>query len=574
MNKIYLFLIIGILSAQTNVDVSVDRNRIYEGESITLNVTVKNGDSPEVNLSSVKNFKITSGPSTSTNMQWINGKMSTTHSLSWTLFPTRKGTLQIPSLRVKTDGKYIRSKPISVTVIARKANRNKTGKKESEQQYYIEADVDNANPYRGEQIILTYTLYTKVNLASFDIGEMPRMTGFWSQDLYTPRNLQFRELTINKVRWYAATVKEIALFPTKSGKITIDPATIIIGVKSGSKRKSFSFFDDSFFSRSKQVTLGTNTLTIDVQSLPLNDGKTSAAVGQWNVSSKIDRISVKQDEAVTLTITIQGSGNLKSVDVDDIYFPQSLEIFEPEINIKESPFRDKLGGKKTIEYVMIPRREGKITIPGVNLTYFDLKDKKWKSKRSRTIQLSVTPNNKSVSTSIGLSKEEVALVGSDIRFTNLDSPDWQRRSALLISTQTIILFSVAMVLFLLPMTVNLRKTHLDSTREFRTAKSALKNSLLEVIELTSENPELMYSKIHFCLNKYVSNKLNQNVERSSKEIIKICCVHGIREDSIVELTTLLDHADAVRYAPVSQVDAENDLQKISDILTNINKQWT
>ena len=76
-------------------------------------------------------------------------------------------------------------------------------------------------------------------------------------------------------------------------------------------------------------------------------------------------------------------------------------------NIKESPYRDKLGGKKTIEYVMIPRREGRITIPGVNLTYFDLKDKKWKTKRSKTIQLSVTPNNKSVSTSIGLSKEDI-----------------------------------------------------------------------------------------------------------------------------------------------------------------------
>ena len=105
-------------------------------------------------------------------MQWINGKMSTTYSLSWTLFPTRKGTLQIPSLRVKTDGKYIQSKPITVTVIDRKANRSNEGKKQSEQQYYIEADVDNSNPYRGEQIILTYTLYTKVNLASFDIGEM------------------------------------------------------------------------------------------------------------------------------------------------------------------------------------------------------------------------------------------------------------------------------------------------------------------------------------------------------------------------------------------------------------------
>ena len=573
MRNLWIILLFNFIWSQAKVDVSVDRNRMYEGESITLTVSVENGESPEVNMSVITDFKISSGPSSSTNMQWINGKMSSTHSLSWTLVPKKKGKLRIPSLRVQIDDKSVRSKPINITVLDRKSTQTTLGDIQSAQQYYIEADVDNAEPYRGEQIVLTYTLYTKVNLSSFDIRELPRMTGFWSQDLYNPRNLQFREVTINKERWYAATVKEVALFPTKSGEITIDPATIVIGVKSGGKRRSFSFFDDPFFSRSKQVTLATNPVKIHVKSLPKTSGKTSAAVGQWKVSSKIDRISVKQDEAVTLTIIIQGTGNLKSVDIDDIYFPQGLETFEPEITITESPFRDKLGGKKTIEYVMIPRREGKINIPGVELTYFDLKNKKWKTSRSRTIQLSVTPNEKSIPTTIGLSKEEIALVGSDIRFTNLDDPQWQRRSTALISTRSIIFYSIAMILFLLPTTINLRKSHRDSTHEYRKAKSALRKALNALKQISGVEPEKMYTQIHQILNGFISDKLNQNVVRSGKEIIDICLDHSIDELQLEKLSTIIQNADAVRYAPVTPGDAENDLENFRNLLPKIDEQW-
>ena len=142
MYKFLLMIIVGCIWSQSGIDVTVDRNRIYKGESINLTISVENGESPEVNLSTIKDFIISSEPSTSTNIQWINGKMSTTHSLTRTLKPKRKGKLHIPSLKVKIDEKSFQSKPIIINVLDRNTTQN-GGKKDLEQQYYVESSVDN-----------------------------------------------------------------------------------------------------------------------------------------------------------------------------------------------------------------------------------------------------------------------------------------------------------------------------------------------------------------------------------------------------------------------------------------------
>ena len=117
MDKILYIIIIGFIYSQNGIEVAVDRNRIYEGESVKLTISIENGDSPEVNLSIIKDFKIPSEPSTATNIQWVNGKMSTTHTLTWTLIPKRKGRLQIPSLKIRAKNKSIQSQPIIINVL-------------------------------------------------------------------------------------------------------------------------------------------------------------------------------------------------------------------------------------------------------------------------------------------------------------------------------------------------------------------------------------------------------------------------------------------------------------------------
>jgi len=120
---VLLLLTAPIFAADPQVKVTVDRNRIYEGDSITLTVSVENGeDLPTVDISEVRDFKVISGPNQSTNVQWVNGKMTSSHALSWMLVPRRKGELAIPALTIQADGKTYQSRPISITVYERNQN--------------------------------------------------------------------------------------------------------------------------------------------------------------------------------------------------------------------------------------------------------------------------------------------------------------------------------------------------------------------------------------------------------------------------------------------------------------------
>ena len=190
---------------------------------------------------------------------------------------------------------------------------------------------------------------------------MPSFKGFWTEELYAPKNLKLREERKNGVKYYAATIKKIALFPTQSGKIIIEPMSAVIGIREKQQRwNDFSLFGPP----SKKYTVSTRELSIDVKPLPAREnGNISAIVGNWNIKSEVSTSRIKQDEAITFKVIINGTGNLQTVDMTEIYFPNELEVFDPEIESKENPLRDKIGGEKKFEWVLIPRFAGDIFIP-------------------------------------------------------------------------------------------------------------------------------------------------------------------------------------------------------------------
>ena len=568
--KIFFIVILRFVYSQ-EVTVNVDRYEVFKGESINYTITVKNGDDPQVNIENLKDFKILSGPNSSTQMQWINGKMSSSYSLSWQLLPKKTGQLIIPSIKVESKNAfYQNTKPITISVLNR--TQFKTNK-ETTQQYFIEVSVNQQSPYRGEQIILTYLLYTKVNLSSFDFSEIPSYRGFWSKELYSPRSLQFKEKRIGNNLWYVSTVKQVALFPTKSGKIIIDPATVVIGVKSKSNRRSFDFFGDDFFGRSKQVTLLTNELELNVKKLPINKGAPSAAVGDWEISSKIDSKNIKQDEAFSFTISIEGKGNIKSIQPSKINFSKKLEIFDPEIKINDKTIQNKLGGKKDIEYVIIPREYGNMVLPKIDLTYFDVKEKEWKTKSTKEIRIQVEKNEKSLQNSIGFSKEEVLLVGQDIRYINLETPSWILLNKPLLNYKFYALMFFICLFYFLPYLILKQNRYYDSTKSIRQSKSALKHAIKLLKQIEEDDVHLIYKKIQKIINKYFSNKTNIFIERSSLEMIDLCKKNNIDDNSIKKLKIILERLDAIRYSPVTNVDKEADIKSIQEILIKIDSLW-
>ena len=516
---------------------------------------------PSADISKLRDFKIVSGPSQSTNMQWINGKMSSNYSLTWTIIPKKKGQLEIPILDIKVNNKSFKSKPIKISVLDR-SNASIKNNKTPDRKFFIEAKVDNLNPYRGEQITITYTLYTKTDLSGFDILELPRYQSFWTQELYSPSNLQLKESWIGNDKWYGSVVKKIALFPTKSGKIEIEPMTAVVGVREKGRR---SFF----FSSSKEYTVSTNSLSLDVIPLPKTNLGRSGSVGIWDINKKIKSKQVKQDEAISLLITIEGSGNIKTVDIQDIIFPRELEVFDPEINIKQNDLTDKVSGKKTIEYILIPRYSGEIIIPEINFLYFDLEQKKWVIKRTEKIYLNVSENENFNSTNTGLTKREIALLEKDIRYSDLTKSKWKNSNQTLVTKNKVLVATMTILFYLLPTMLKISRSRNSLGELKRNANKAYKLSIKELKDC--KDAFEIYTSINNALNTFISAKEGVKKVRSNTEIIDWIKNVSKNEYNLEEIEKILKRGDAVRFASIPNEKSKNDLEKFKKIIKELDK---
>ena len=576
MVRYFYIMLLGLtlcFAEAPQIRVTVDRNKIYEGDSVTLTVSVENGSGyPQLNISDIQDFQVISGPNQSSNMQWINGAVSSTHSMVYVLTPMKKGDLSIPALTIRVDGKTYKSEAIDITVYERKAQFTQ-GKQEGapETKYFLEASVDKLNPFRGEQVTLTYTIYTQVDISGFDIKKEPRYQGFWTEDLYTPRNLQLREVVREGVKWYSGTVKKIAMFPTQSGSLSVEPLTAVLGIRSDD-RSQRGFFSN-MFATTRNYTLSSNSLQLEVQSLPPNAGKISAAVGDWTVSSQITSNEIKQNDAITLTIRLKGRGNLQSIDIQDIDFPDEIEFFDPTINVEAHPQGDLIAGTKTIEYVLIPRKAGTIKLPSVELVYFDPQRKQWRTRATQPIALTVSPGDRSYSNEIGFTKKEVSLMGQDIRFADHRKPEWRRTDAGLISPRAGTLLFTAVLFFFAPWYINYNQSRLAATAGSRQAKRALK-SALGTMKIPTSDPATDYRNIQSALTIFQNLKENTQKERSSGEIIQTFKSHGINEDLVLKIEGILKRGDAVRFAPASKEASKTDFETMIKMLKDLDHGWS
>ena len=325
MNYLIIFIALHSFFLGQSVQILVDKNVIEKGESITLSIESKNSEKfPNVDMSILdRDFEILSGPSQQTNIQWINGKMESTKTLTWNILPIRVGNVFIPSINGKIDGKKFASKPILIKI------KNKSSLKSDN--IFIEAEINKDEVYAGEQITLSYFLYKNVN-ASVEPFQMPEFTGFWVEDIFTPRRLNYKNKIINGVKYQIANLGQKALFPMTSDDVIIPSLKLKITMEVNSKKKGrdpfFDPFFDSFFKETKTKFIFSEEKKIKVNELPKPLPKNfTGGIGLFTLNHKVDSDSLKLNEGFVYKIHVKGTGNFGLFSLPKITFPDELEIF-------------------------------------------------------------------------------------------------------------------------------------------------------------------------------------------------------------------------------------------------------
>lgn len=398
---------------------------------------------------SFKGFSVLSGPNTSsmTNMTVVNGQMSRsfTQGFTYILQADVEGTFQVSSASCTVEGKKISCAAFSIKV--EKANPQHPQQQQRQSAYggysqsrqqasqpaqstnidsrqlFARASISKNNPYQGEQVILTYKIYTQVSLQQYQIDKLPGNKGFWSEDLTKDGDVRQYEETVDGRRYMVAEIRRGALFAQESGKLTIEPLDLDVLALVQRQRRStgsiWDLFDDPFFNptQAMQKHLSTNSLHLNVKPLPSNapDGF-SGAVGNLSAKASVDTREVKANEAITYRLTISGSGNLMLIDAPQIDFPKVFEVYDPQISDKISRTNSGISGSRTFEWVLIPRNQGNYEIPSFNFVSFDPKSGKYVNSQVEAIPVHILKGDPNAMKNVTSSKSDVKLLNSDINY--------------------------------------------------------------------------------------------------------------------------------------------------------------
>ena len=397
MKKILLILfILGNVCATFAQEVEFKASapaQVIMGRPFQLTYSV-NQRAKDLRAPEFTDFDYVAGPYTSqsSSTSFVNGKRTSSFTLTYTytLMANKEGTFTIPPASIKVDGDQYTSNGVRIMVLPpdQPANDNTTA---NHQQRATEASTPSTNQIGGENIfmrtlvsktsvheqeaiLLTYKLYfAGVDVAQFTNNtRLPEFKGFLKQELEMGE-IQTELEHYNGRNYQTAVLYRTLLFPQRSGDIEIEAAHFEAVLRVQNRAQVRSIFDD-FFGSYTTVTkpLTSAGTTIHVSELP--SGKPSGfsgGVGQFSLNSRISETELAANEAVTLTLTIQGVGNMKLLKTPAVDWPEGFEVYDPKVVNNFKTTAAGMSGTKTIEYLAIPRAGGVYSIPPIFFSYYD-----------------------------------------------------------------------------------------------------------------------------------------------------------------------------------------------------------
>ena len=236
---------------------------------------------------------------------------------------------------------------------------------------------------------------------------------------------------------------------------------------------------------------------------------------------------------MTLKLVISGTGNMKLLRTPEVKFPADFEVYDPKVDNKFTLKASGLSGNKVIEYLAIPRHGGNYTIPSVEFSYFDVKSGAYKTLSTPEYVVHVAKGDGSTgSAPTGyVSKEELRLLGQDIRYIQLGEVRYSAKDDYLYGTMNYWLWFVCPFAAFLVIVVVYRKQAVESAnvakqKTKKASKVATRRLKIAKQKMREGDKAGFYDEVLKALWGYLSDKLNMPVSELSTllEGPVFCCL--------------------------------------------------
>jgi len=600
---LYIGLALTTLEAQT-FTAKATPSTVGLGQRFKVTFTVSGATQVgRPNIPSFDNFVALGGPSQSQNVAFSNGQMSSSIGWTYVLQPKKKGTFTIKSATIKVADKTLKTDPLTIEVVdapqkpqSNNRNVNPYANQTPDQQptdvkelvkenVFAKAFVNKSNVYQGEQLTVIYKIYIRAaEFSSLELEEAPKYEGFWAEDISIDQ-LNYTPETYDGKQYYSAIVKKAILFPQKSGELTVPSlklkSEVYVKVQSNNRpRNPF----DLFFSRPQYATaeysFASASHKINVKPLPTT-GKPanfSGAVGSFSFETSFDKTETETTDPVTMTIKVKGKGNLKTLTLPEPFFPPDFEVYDPKTSDKYSASSGSVQGSKSADYLVVPMNPGEYKVEPLTFSYFDPSKGRYQTLNSPDYTLTITgdPQQGSTIASTGTQKEDVKLLGEDIRFIKSDLSSVRKKGEGFFGSPSFFLLYLSPLFLFFGLLWRKRKKDEEAKdvvgmKKRKATQMAQKRLATAQGHMQNGKEKEFYDEVIRAIWGYLSDKLTiGQAELSRDNIRELLTQKGIQPTTLKRLTDLLDTCEIALFAPTmvsGGMDAtyNESLQFISDL---------
>lgn len=544
------------------IEATINRNEAAVEDQLLLTLTVEGSRSAQPTMPDLSDFDVYPRGQ-STQMSFINGRVTSNVSFNYVLVPKRSGTITIGPATVELDGEVFASKPIQVRIVGAEERPQQT------RDLFLSAKVSTIRPFVGQEVVYIWRFYRRVRIGDARL-EPQDFEGFLVEDLGEVREYQ---ATVNGVQYLVSEIRK-ALFPQEVGSIIVPVSRLTLEVLVRRGGGSNGVFDD-FFGRAVSETkvLRSREIELQVQPLPDSPADFSGLVGDFDIKAQISKASLQVGESATLKLTVTGKGNVQMISEPKLPELTDFKVYDDKPSGSVDRSGPRLTGSRTFSKALVPMRSGELAVPAVRLTFFDPEDGKFQEIQTAAIPLTVAPGelkedlNLTESLAPTTGKVAVRILADDLLpiYKGLDavSPSWRRSSGRWVFWVGLLLPAM---IFAAVFGSHRRRERFALDKGLRRRHHALRQ--LRKGLRSVESPE----SASLCLRQYIGDKLG--VEGSALTPMEVDLQlrdRGVEEDLAVATHNLLERLEAAQYGG-DTVSSTAAVAEIESVVKSLERQ--
>ena len=560
----------GISAGEVELSATADASEVALDGTLTLRIAVTHASKADTGNLEVPTFADFDVVSRSQSEQVTFTLSNSTPSFrrtvitSLALTPRRAGDLTIEPVKLEFRGQRSQTEPIKVRVVpAGQALRRRPPGPDrladdrlgdsldpfadvhpGQRDLILRAVVDNERPFIGQQVTYSLYLLARTNVSSIEKLQIPRLDGFWSEDVEAPQQLVPEQRILDGVPYTAYLLRRRALFPLRPGKAAIEPAEVQVLTGFG------MLFSRESSRRSSQA------LQLEVQPLPPGRpaGFDFGNVGQWTLSASAEPSNVPVGQPITFRLVASGRGNVRDLRLPRLPVLSGVRAYDATVSDKETIERGQINGTRTVEQLLVPERTGAVEIPSLAMDIFDPVQKQYRTVRTDPIALRVDagpvgqPAAEPISQNL-LAKGGIRPIRLHLGSVQRATPPWAQPwfwPALGLPP-----FGLALLLGIARLR---RMLQVDPGRKrMELARSAAAKRLRRARTLLQRGESVaFYAEIVRAVTGYLADKQGIAAAGLTRdELVSALLARGQPEEPVRRLVRILDDCDRARFAPGS-----------------------